>query len=254
MCESILSSVIANFIFLALMIIFAWILFYFTKRRILYNFFNIKSSQRLKIYLSNLLITKGGAVGIDNVNRSYQGQTVAFLEYLTSEKFRKIFYYPIQPLNEQPNFLKKILFTDINVEILASPLNGNEIDLNASIISLGSPSYNAASKYIEENLNSHCRFQNDNRELAIKNTSPITDPTQAFIEKIIDTNNNRSFFYVAGLSELGTTGAMQILTSEWNRFRKKYGKDKPFLIVVKINPMSLPPGPIQWSVIFEREN
>lgn len=254
MCESIISGVIANFLFLLLMIFIAWILFVFTRRRILYNFFNINSSQRLILYLSNLRIVKGGALGIDNRNRSYQGLAVTFFEYLVSEKFRKLFYYPIQPLNEQPSLLKKVLFSDVNVEILASPLNKNEIDGKASIISLGSPAYNAVSKYIEENLNSNCRFQIDNSEIIVGDAPPIKDTTQAFIERIIDSDNNRSFFYIAGLSELGTTGAMQILTNEWNRFRKKYGKDKPFLVVVKIYPTSVPTETIKWTTVFEREN
>jgi len=254
MYESILSGVLANLAFLIILIAFAWIIFISTKRRTLYGFFNIKSSQRLVLYLSNLRIIKGGTIGIDNKTRNYEGTAVTFYEYLVSDTFRRIFYYPIQPLIEQPGILKRILFSDVNVQILKSPLEKSEIDNNASIISIGSPGYNAVSKYIEEDLNSNCRFDKDYVHISIKGIPSISDPTQAFIERIIDSNNNRSVFYVAGISEAGTTGAMHILTMEWNRLRKKYGNDKPFVIVVKVYPPYMPTEKLKWTIVFEREN
>ena len=253
MWESILTGFVANLVFLIFMAFVGWSLFAITHRKSLYSFFNVTSSRRLIIYLSNLQVVRGGAIGVDARPRSYQGITVTFFEYSVSEALRRMFYYPIQTITGQPGLLRKLFISDIQIEIKASPLSEAEIDGTASIVSLGSPAYNVVSGYIEQNLHSYCRFQNDFRQMILDNAPPISDTTQAFIERLVDTDNNRSVFYVAGLSEIGTVGAMQFLTFEWKRLYKKY-RDRPFSIMVKFYPTTVPTDSPRWSIVFEREN
>lgn len=84
--------------------------------------------------------------------------------------------------------------------------------------------------------------------IIVKGISPILDTTYGFIERIKEPISERVLFYVAGLSELGTTGAANYLATQWNKLYKKY-KTKPFLIMLSFNTSDFS----KWSIIFENE-
>lgn len=241
MVENIFSGVIANILVAILIIIIGWIFYLLTERRKLLRFFGISETKRLVIYLSNLRIVSGGSIGIDNRPRSYAGKTVVYNEQSVASKFKEKFNYLVPSLSDSPSFLSKILFADINVVSMPSPLNNSEVEAVSSIVTLGSPGYNVVSLMVESNRISAVRFANDNREIQIANIPNITDEANGFIQRLVISNDNqqRSLFYVAGLSELGTTGAANYLVNNWKTLRKKYRDNESFVIVLRFSTSNI---------------
>ena len=166
------------------------------------------------------------------IPRSFQGYTVTYGEYMVSNELKNIFYYPIPSLSEQPGILKKLLVADIQINISPSPFKIEDIDLSASIVTVGSPGYNIVSKYVEEKIKSQAKFDMQNNAMKINNSSSDKDTSHGFLERIIDLDNKRSFFYAAGLSEIGTLGSLLYLSTHWEILYREYGKDKPFSIML----------------------
>lgn len=237
----ILSGVIANFIFTILIIVSGWIIYYLTERRKLLDFFNIRRTKRLVIYISNLRIIKGGSIGVDNKPRAFQGGTVVYNEQVTANKYKERFNYLVPSLSESPSFLSKIVFSDIKVTILPSPLKEDEVESNCSIVSFGSPGYNKVSEIIEKANNSSVKFSEDNTSISIKNLPLIRDDRNGFIQRLNcnQDKQEKNKFYVAGLSELGTVGAANYLVSNWKQLKKKYKNDESFLIVLRFPTSNL---------------
>ena len=182
--ENLLTGILSNLLFGLLVILIGWILYLFTERRKLLSFFGISSSKRLVIYLSNLRITAGGSLGVDNNPRSFSGTTVVYREQLMANAFRERFNYLIPSLSDSHSIFKKILFADIKVTIQPSPINKEEIEANSSILTLGSPGYNLASEYIEHHDSSIVQFDNDNSEIRISNIPNLNDPQIGFIQRL----------------------------------------------------------------------
>lgn len=235
MQEDIIGGLISDFIFLILIIVTGWTIYFFTERRRLLRFFNIEGTKRLVIYLGNLRITRGGSLGTDGLPRGYSGTTIVYSEQLTATKFKERFNYLVPSLSESPSFLSKILFSDIKVISIPSPLTENEIEANCSIISFGSPGYNKVSEVIESYQATKVRFINDNSAIQLDNIPPLQDTTNGFIQRLVINNDGstRSVFYVAGLSEHGTIGAANYLINNWKRLYDKYGSNSSFNTVIK---------------------
>jgi hypothetical protein len=249
MIDNIYSDLIANLIFTLLIIGVGWILHYLTERRKLLSFFNISSSKRLVIYLSNIRVISGGSIGTDNLQRGYQGTTVVLNELLTANKFKEKFNYLAPALSESPKFLSKILFADIKVTIVPSVLHSGDIENQTTIISLGSPGYNIVSGEIEKDTKSRVRFTNDNSRITVTNIPEISDVDNGFIQRIVDKKRGRSTFYAAGLTEKGTVGAATFLTTNWKQLNKKYSNDKSFIIMLRFSTDSFD----NWTIDFENE-
>ncbi|MFN6225735.1 MAG: hypothetical protein ACK4ZC_03295 [Bacteroidota bacterium] len=235
MQENIIGGLISDFISLILTIGIGWTIYFFTERRKLLGFFNIKDTKRLVIYLGNLRIIQGGSLGTDNLPRGYTGTTIVYSEQVTATKYKERFNFLVPSISERPTFLSKILFSDIKVTSLPSPLTENEIEANCSIISFGSPGYNKVSEVIENYSETRVRFINDNSAIQPDNIPPLNDTLNGFIQRLVITNDGstRSIFYVAGLSEHGTIGAANYLIDNWKELRKKYGDNTSFNIVVR---------------------
>jgi hypothetical protein len=229
---NLLSGLLANFIFLMLITGVSYFLFNINRRKKLYDFFNITDSHRLIIYLSNLKILKGGSQGFDMLPRSFQGYAAPFGEYMASGDLKNIFYYPVPSISEQPGILKKLLVADIQINILLSPLDIKDIDLSDSIVTVGSPGYNIVSRYIEEKMKSNAVFDLQNNSMKINKVFFDQNTNHGFLERIVDKENKRSFFYTAGLSEIGTVGSLFYLSTHWEILYKEFGKDKPFTIML----------------------
>jgi len=235
MIENIFTGFLANFFFAIFLIGVGWLIYFITERRRLLKFFNIADTKRLAIYLSNLRVIPGGTIGIDNLNRAYYGHAVVYNEQLYATRFKERFNYLVPSLSETPSFLSKIVFADITISIVPSPLNESEIGANSSIISFGSPGYNKASSLIENNQLSVVRFINDNQAIQVRNVPNLTDTSNGVIQRlVIDTTEcKRSLFYVAGLSERGTIVAANYLLKNWKALNKKYKNDESFIVVIK---------------------
>lgn len=290
-------NVISDFAFLAITIFIGWCIFRFTRRTQLLKFFGINESRRIAIYLSELKLTQGDASGIDGKFYSYTGSAVAFGEAQSANRFRDLFNYFLPSLSDVPNFLSKLLISDVQVQLQRSPASLGEIEYTASFITFGSPVYNLASEFVEKKLHSKAQFGLQQTVLTnsgsvtnlgimglvetqdspspmpsgtpipenkyetpaeslqwinqttinIEGVPPLHESTYGFVERIIDHENKRSVFYVAGISELSTVGAANFLMTEWGKLQQKFGNNKNFLVMLKFEPNDYR----RWTKIFE---
>ena len=248
MLESIGVNVLSDFVFLLFIIALGWVVLALTRRTQLLKFFGIDASRRIVVYLANLRVERFGAIGIDGRQRSYQGSAVPFREMLVANRFRDLFNYLLPSLSDRPGMLSKILISDVQVQLLTSPLSQEQLEPSASFITLGSPAYNAASGFVETELQSQARFNGDYSEISVANVPPITDVTYGFVERIVDHDKKRAVFYAASLGELGTVGGAHFLATVWARLHRKYGNDTPFLVMLRFEPTDYR----RWSIVFER--
>jgi hypothetical protein len=77
--ESIAQNLVAEFLFLLILLALGWLLYRVTRRGPLLSFFGIKGSKRLVVYLSNLRIQRGGAPGCRRVATVVRGERCAGL-------------------------------------------------------------------------------------------------------------------------------------------------------------------------------
>ena len=295
--EGIAENVVSDFVFIAITIIIGLIIYKLTKRTRLLKFFGINKSRRIAIYLSELKLEQGDASGIDNKPYSYTGSAVAFGEMQSANKFRDLFNYFLPSLSDVPNFLSKLLISDVQIQLHRSPASISEIEGSASFITFGSPVYNLASKFIETKLHSKAKFNSgamvllnnsdstttsagimglmettnpspnpsgmfvqkppyeaasqpsewiSQTSINIEGLPPLNNSTYGFVERIIDHENKRIAFYVAGLSELSTVGAAYFLTTEWEKLQQEFADDKNFLVMLKFEPSDSR----KWTKIF----
>jgi hypothetical protein len=192
----ILENVISDMVFIALAIIVAWLWIFFTQRRGLQAFFNVSDHKRLIVYLSNINVLAFGATGISGRKYSYQGNSVAYGEMEAATHVKSVFSFIIPKLAESSETIGRLFLSDVEVKLLVSPMNKNEIDSQAPFIALGSPAYNVASTIIEQtNLNT-VRFSLGSMKLSeLQDDSSSILPT---VESSSDTN-------IYGASHLRTT-------------------------------------------------
>jgi hypothetical protein len=246
------TNLCANGLFVTILLAVGWISLRIRRRQTLLRFFGVDHSKRLVIYLSNLRIRPGkdgGAVGVDGVIRSYRGSTVTLEELTVAQKIRDLFTYGL-PSPEKPGLFEKLLLADVEVQIARSPSNHRDLESSSSFITLGSPGYNVASAYIEQLPSAQTKFTHDNFAVDVKGIPPVGDPARGFIERIVDTAQNRCLFYVAGVAEIGTTGAGYFLASEWRKLHRKYGNSKSFVVMLRFDPQDYRKS----QIVFERES
>jgi hypothetical protein len=152
-------NLVSDVLFVALSFAIGWIILVLARRNRLLGFFGIDDNRRLQIYLSNLKITQGGALGIDGTQRSYEGSAGALGEMLAANQLRGLFNYSLPGVEDNQGILSKILISDTRVTVTLSPQVPDDLERTAPLISLGSPAYNAASRYIENNLHSLAQFR-----------------------------------------------------------------------------------------------
>jgi hypothetical protein len=237
MYESIIAGIIANAIFFVFILLVGWSAFLLFRRRKLLKFFGIKEQKRITVYLSNIQVMQGGSLGIDGQPRAYAGTTVTFGESLQSNLFLNLFSYLVPGLSSQPEILKYLSVSDVQVVVAPSPSREEDIDKTSTIVTLGSPGYNIVSKWAQLTLNPRMRFTNDNSAIAVNGLPNITDAKQSFVQRLYDPNNKRWVFYTAGLSEIGTIGAAYFLASQWHSLFKKF-KEAKFEHIISINPQN----------------
>lgn len=309
---SILENLVSDFAFLLIALILGWLVFYFSRRNKKLRFFGIKEAKRIVLYVSNLRVKPFGAIGIDNVARSYKGQTVAHGEMLSANIFRDFFNYLVPSLADQPSLISKLLISDVIVDVSISPVRESQLEYQVPFIALGSPAFNVASKYLEEKSLSKVKFRfgaiskeklenggyenlptayshsselrhtgdtgisgsypgtlsyehlagdsggtpfeyNSESEglksaILIEDLEPITQTTYGFVERVLDLDMNRMLFYIAGLSELSTTGAAHYLSSQWEYLEMKYENNRPFLVMLKFESTDYK----KWKIVFEK--
>ena len=235
MCKEIVINLISDFLFLAFMVLLGWSIYLIARRRKLLKFFGINASKELIVYLSNIRVTNGGSLGIDDVPRSYSGSTVSFGEAIQANLVPNLFSYLIPGLEMQPGILRYLLVSDIKITIKTSPLQIQDLNQNSPLITFGSPGYNLISNWVETNLLTPIKFKDDNSIIQISDLPDDLNPCHSFIQRKLDQKNGRMVFYVAGLSEAGTIGAAYFLLTEWRELYRKYKSIQPFSILISVN-------------------
>lgn len=181
--EGVAENIISDILFLLVLVVLGWALLVITRRANLLRFFGVGESRRMVVYLSNLRIVRGGAIGIDGRQRSYQGATITFLEMLVANRFRDVFNYLLPSLSDRPGILSKLLVSDVQVQLIHSPLNEGELERSSPFITLGSPAYNIASRFAEEKLHSQARFR-----LGRARSQPDAEAPPATISTVSDSS------------------------------------------------------------------
>lgn len=208
----ILTNLLSDFVFLIFAIVLGWAYLYCTRRYRLLRFFGIEKDRRILIYLSNLRVKQFGAIGVDEKPRSYSGSAGAFMEINAANRFRDLLNYFLPSISDNPGLLSKILISDVQVQILPSPLEIGKIDNHTTIITMGTPAYNVVSNYVETELNSLARF-----ELGVKtNDSKISTDYSVPLIKPVDhsTYSKSEVFDVASPMPSGTASAYEQFTSD----------------------------------------
>ena len=241
--ENVFAGLIANVIFLFLTLTIGYIFYLVFLRRSLYNFWGIRDIRKIRIYTSHLRVVRtrqncpeecvGGAIGADGLLRSFQGSVVTQLETFTATLIRNLFYASLPGQAVQPVWLKSILLTNADAEVVPSPVQGAPIDPEGTVVTLGSPGYNDVSRYIEDELHSPVRFVDDNQKIQLQGGLQVDNPTQGVIVRI--KSSDRFFFYTAGLSEGGTAAAAYYLANSWKKLYKRYKKIDSFFVVVQFH-------------------
>jgi len=231
-------NVASDFITLVILVLIGWLIYSFSHRSPLLKFFGIKKTKKIVLYLSHLRIRAGqncGAVGVDDVVRSFQESALPLYETRLIAIFQRLFNFVIPGISSQPGFLKWLLISDVEVEVLPSPLNIDDVERQTTFIAIGSPGYNIASTKVENIFRSLGRFTRGNLAIELNGSPPLTDTTCSFVQRVVDQTTGQYAFYVAGMSSLGTTGAAYFLASRWQYLTNKYPGDKPFCIMLRIS-------------------
>lgn len=200
--EGLLENLLSHVLFVLLALVLGWVAFVISRRAKLLRFFGVDKSRRIAIYLSNLRVKSGGSIGIDGRELSYRGSTAAFGEMVVANRFRDLFNYFLPSLSDSPGLLSRLLISDVQVQLLLSPLDNAQIERSSPFIALGSPAYNIASQFIEQQLHSKAKFGTVTIDPTAEPQAPLeTSPTE---ESLFP---HASGSYVDETSNLPTSGS-----------------------------------------------
>jgi len=244
--ESIAQNLVSDLLFLFVLLALGWLLYRVTHRRSLLSFFDIRRSKRLVVYLSNLSIQPGGAIGVDKLQRSFSESALPAYEVDLILWLQRLFNYVVPGTTEQPGLLKWLQLSDVAVEFVPSPFDEAALESESTFIAVGSPGYNRASSYVEDSLGSIGRFANDNRAITLPAASPLHSDHYAFVQRA---GTKQRVFYAAGISSIATTGAVRYLIGHWRDLNKKYASGRPFCVMLRITSED----GSTYQVVYERE-
>lgn len=236
MLEHYFAALLAEITFFLVLLLTGLILYHRAHRRKLLKFFGILNRKTVRVYTSNVHVIRGGSIGQYGVQRAYTGPATPYLESKQAHRFRDLFNFLIPHLSDQPGFLRNLLFSDVQVEVIEPPSDPKEIDPSSTIISTGSPGYNPVSEWIQKNLKPIAEFDHGNGSIELDNLQSITNPYQGFVQRVRDKNHNRTVFYAAGLNEPATVGAIAYLQNNWKELQTRHGDQKDFCLLIQINP------------------
>jgi hypothetical protein len=245
--ESTAQNLVAEFLFLLILLALGWLLYRLTHRQQLLSFFDITRRKRLVVYLSNLSIQRGGAVGVDGLPRSFGESALPAYEANLIPWLQRLFNYIVPGTNDQPGILKWLQLSDVAVEFIPSPFDESEIESESTFIAVGSPGYNRASSYVEDSLHSIGRFTNDMSAITLPGTSPLHSDHYAFVQRA--GNAKQQALYAAGISSRATTGAVRFLVTHWRDLNGKYPGGTPFCVMLRITGEDAS----KYQIVYERE-
>ena len=193
-------------------------------------FLGSHKKREFRVFVSQIFIPQKGQVtllsgnptpitfGVDGIPRSYYGAAVPFGEVDIAANYRILFQRTVAGVSDLPNPIKKLLFTDVDVQIVCSPFIKDFVLPEKPFVAFGSPAYNASSDWIQNNLNPRIRFTRDNSgiEVELDNGKKYTTKrhNNCFVSRMLR-ENGVPVFYVAGLNERATVCAAMFLLKEW---------------------------------------
>jgi hypothetical protein len=236
----------SEFLVLGILLVLGWLAYQLKSRGPRLSFFGIKHTKKLCVYLSHLRIRPGGALGVDGKPRSFGESAIPAYEADLMPALQRLFNYVVPGMEALPGFLNRLLLSDVDVEVLPSPLDVSEI-ADSTFIAVGSPGYNVASSYVEDSLHSIGRFTDDMSAVTVAEASALSGDHYAFVQRA--GNSKQKAFYVAGISSRATTGAVRFLATHWRDLHKKYPGGKPFCVMLQVTSED----GSKYRIIYERE-
>lgn len=225
----------------------SYIIFGLSKQRKLFRFLGVdKSSRQVIVYLSSLLIPRGGAAGFNGQPRSYHGIAIPSEELGISSRLSTAFkldpFKNIPPIIRKPLQDKYAFFRPLTVNITGSPMQERKIDFSTrSMITVGSQGYNVVTNYCVSRNLSQLEITHNGTAIEImkgKNQGEVIQPVSnqhdiAILERLIDrTRNDTTIIIAAGLGVVGTMGAIQHLIDHWRKIEKEY-RNREFALVLQ---------------------
>jgi hypothetical protein len=230
-------NLLANFLFLIIILMLSGFIYFFSGRRALLQFFGAPKGGRVIIYLSHLRLLPGGSVGVAGKQMSAQGTMVSYGEVEAARELQEAFRHPLPFFESPPEFLRNVFVADADVKVEVSPLGSNPVDAEASFVSLGSPAYNTASAIVQGKSSSRAGFENAERVgIKIAGVAPFYQLDYGFIQRIYLPDENRVMIYAAGLSEFATVNAARYLARNWRKLHKEHKGRDSFVILIQFDP------------------
>jgi len=225
------AGIVANVVFVSLTIGIG-ALFLAVRRRSLLRFWNIRELKKIRIYISHLQIREG-ALDAAGTPRSYVGSVVTQLESEMGALLKSLFFATLPGRIVQPGWVRTLLFVNADVEIQPAPGRAQDIDPEGTVVSLGSPGYNAVSGAIENDCQSQVKFVDDNKAIQLPGDLKIVDPRQSVVVRLV--GGGRYWFYAAGLTDLGTAAAAHYLAKSWRCLDRRYRKSPSFFVALQFS-------------------
>jgi hypothetical protein len=225
-------DLLASFIWTGVIIAFGWALVR-KKRSRLIEFFGAEGDHRITIYWSLLRVQRGGSHGVDDRPRAFSGAAIPGGELDLIAIYQRLFNYVVPSLQEQPGFWHNLLFSDVKVEISASPLKKEDIDHASSLVAFGSPGYNVVSQWIENDLHALGKFTPEMTGIEVDGVAPFRGMLIGFVQRVRIHDGPAMAFYVAGVSEQATKAAAYYLASAWEDLKNRFGNRENFCVVIK---------------------
>ena len=243
---------LAAAIIIAVVTGFIYTFIYFKNRSGILNFFGVSSSKsEISIFLSRLIIKKGGTEGNVQITDGYSGSAVTKPEYeaglLLHNKLQA------KPLAILPQGIrgwigkKLLILKSMDVPLLLSPpkvdlLNTHE-SFDNCIILIGTGVYNSLTHYYMNDYflkykdiykwnfyytkNSEGERIIGARGKGSANLSVIegreAKTETAFIMKFFDVDHKITVFICAGLGSCATYGSARYLAQKWDQLKKEFG-------------------------------
>lgn len=230
-CESVAAGVVANLLTIVLTILGGFVIYVLLRRRALHEFWGLRSVRSVRIYLSHLRVVKGGTIGPDGAPRSFEGSVVTLLETEMANLLRGLFFATLPGRAIQPAWLKSLLLTSADAQIVPSPVGEEQPYPDGTVVALGSPGYNNVSREIESTCKSPVHFVNDNAAIRLPGGVIIDGGHQGVVVRLKCLD--RYWFYAAGMSEEGTAAAAYYLATAWRRLHRRYKRTPSFFVVVE---------------------
>ena len=196
---------------LAVLIRFGFSQFWDVRRK---RFFGVQKRRRLNVYYGCIPV---GA------------NLVGAVESQEAKRFAELFQHRVPGLGDRDSLLNQIFLAGVKVTGIPS-CSGTPVNLEESLITLGSPMYTFASGVFERTLEPRVSFRGDAIHCP---HGEVQDHAEAILVK--KCRAGLAYFYAAGFDEAGTLAASRYLTDNWQELARKYPNQQSFFLRVRLS-------------------